>query len=451
MIKTLTAILFVFIAYTASAVEISFVTSNSVRVRSAPASVAGSRILGELSLNDQVTVISPEIVYDNIFLEIKILKTKNSIFSSDRYFISRDFLASKIVDYKDFTGKHFIVVNIATETLRLYERQCSDNSCPHKMIMETEVVVGEDQDLKKEEKGKGRSILGSYRVTGWSKFYQDPEAHYPSWYKDGYPTVPKPDAKWNAWFKNDVMPIGPDGKAQGAMRGAFGWYTAFVEPEAYGQWTHGTLGWGADKDKFIQRVKKPLINVVIDPRSSGCTRNNNEAIAYLRYMIDTGTPIIKIYAVEELLDKSLSNYPHENEEWNYVLTKNKLHTVDLNLVAKSLGVTVSEIAQYGELKNYGNEILIDPASPLNQILEVGTYVKDTRPDVIKWTKHKIKFLRKTGRDGNVYALKEKHMHGVYYIDAGMLENYSHPEDKVEVSGFMDEMTPSWMNSRNLYR
>jgi hypothetical protein len=432
-----------------------FINSNNVRVRSAPD--ATGKILGELNLNDKVKIVNPNVLYNfqnnQKLIEVTVTLTYDPIVKSEKYFISTDYLSPKIVDYKEFTGKYFVVVNVATETLRLYERVCANNSCPNKMLLETEVVVGEDKDHPREEKGKGRSILGSYRVTGWTKFYQDPEGHYPSWYRDGYPDVPGTDSSWGEWFSKSVMPLDNAGKPEGKMRGAFGWYTAFVAPEPFGQWTHGTLGWGEDKDKFIKKVKQPLINIVSDPRSSGCTRNNNEAIAFLRQMIDVGAPIIKIYAKESLLDPTLSAYPHMIEQWQYVLTKNKNHAIGRDEVLKSLGLSDRDLDTFWEAKRGGGQMILDPKNPLNQIIEVGNYERDTHPDVIEYTPgEKLhKFNRKIGRKGNVYGINSTDMHGTYYVDAGFLEGYAHPTTVVEVSGFENEATPPWMAIENLKR
>jgi hypothetical protein len=429
--------------------SVYFISSNSVRVRSTTDATA--KILGELSLNDQVKIINPTVIYNNKFIEVQIVKTYDPIVKSEKYFVATEYLSPKIVDYKDFSGKYFVVVNVASETIRLYEKVCADNACPAKMIMESEVVVGEDVDHPKDEPGKGRSILGSYRVTGWTKFYQDPEGHYPSWYRDGYPMTPPADSSWNDWFSKKVMPLDEKGKPEGKMRGAFGWYTAFVAPEPYGQWTHGTLGWGADKDKFIKKVKKPLINMVSDPRSSGCTRNNNEAIAFLRNMIDTGAPIIKIYAKEAYLDPTLASYPAPTAQWNYVLTKNRNHAIDRDQVLKSLGINGSDLDVFWQAKVAGGEMILDPKDPLNQVLEVGTYDVDVHPDAIEYTPGEKmgKLSRKLGRKGNVYGIKEIDMHGVFYVDAGMLEGYAHPNTVLEVSGFADEVTPPWMSISNI--
>lgn len=426
-----------------------FISLNGLRVRATPDD--NGKTLGLLSLNDKVKVINPSTILNEKYVEIVIVRTVNKIPVAEKFYVNKEYLSAKYVDYKEFAGKHFVVVNVATETLRLYERVCLDNSCPNKMLMETEVVVGEDVDHPKEEKGKGRSILGSYRVTGWAKFYQDAEGHYPAWYRDGYPATPSADAKWSEWLSKKVMPEDLEGKKHGSMRGAFGWFAAFVAPEPYGQWTHGTLGWGSDKDSFIKRVKKPLINVVSDPRSSGCTRNNNEAIAFLRQMIDIGAPIVKIYAVEKIMDPTMSNYPDQTQDWNYVMTKTKNHEVDREAVLKTLKLSSADLDAFWEAKKAGGELILDPKSPLNQIIEVGTYTKDTHPDITEFTPgEKLgKFKRKIGAKGNVYGVKSTAMHGAFYVDSGMLEAYAHPDEILEVSGFADESTPPWMKVENL--
>lgn len=426
-----------------------YVTANGLRVRSTPQDAG--KVMGLLNLNDIVRIVSD--VQNEKFVEIEIVKSNVKLLDADKYYVVAEYLSERPQDYKEFKGKYFVVVNIASETLRLYERKCMDNSCPNKMVMETEVVVGEDKDHPIDEKGKGRSILGSYRVTGWAKFYEDSEGHYPAWYKDGYPMPPAiGDNDWRDWFKNKYMPAGVDGEKDGAMRGAFGWYAAFVAPNPYGQWTHGTLGWGEDKDKYIKKTKKFMINVVSNPRSSGCTRNNNEAIAFLRQIVETGAPMIKIYAKEALMDPSLRNYTQPAPKWNYIMTKTSGLRAERAEVLKTLGLTDADVNQYWKTVRGGGTMIIDPKSKLNQILEVGTYDVDNQPSVIPFTERK-KILgkwRATGRNGNVYGLKNEEMSsGVFYVDSGFLNGYHHPRAVVEVSGFMDEETPPWMDMRLL--
>jgi L,D-transpeptidase catalytic domain len=429
--------------------NIYYATVEGLRIRSTPE--ANGKVMGVLSKNEKVRVVSTTLI-NGKFVEIELIKKSSETIDSPKYYAAMEFLSNKPIDYKDFTGKYFVVVNVATETLRLYERQCADNSCPHKMLLETEVVVGEDRDLKKEESGKGRSILGSYRITSWVKFYQDGQAHYPSWWKEGYPDLPEPGEAFNDWMKKKIMPKDEKGEVHGSMRGAFGWYTALVGPAAFNQWTHGTIGWGEDKDKYIKQTKKFLSNLVSNPRSSGCTRNNNEAIAFIRQMVEIGTPIIKIYAKEALMDPWLSNYPQTFDQWDYILTKKAGQKSDRKEVIKSLGVEDYEVDAYWSAKRAGADQMIDPASPLNQILEVGTYYYDTRPTPIAYTPgEKLKKLeRSVGRKGNVYGVKNINMsQGIYYVDAGILDAYHHPTEILETSGFLDEETPSWMDMKNL--
>lgn len=423
--------------------------AEGLRVRSAPE--ANAKTLGLLDKNDRVRLINTDLI-NGKFIQVEILKTANTIISSEKYFVAFEFLSDKPADNREFNGKYFVVVNVATETLRLYERTCMDNSCPNKMLLETEVVVGEDADLKKEETGKGRSILGSFRITRWGKFYQDGAAHYPSWYKEGYPDVPEAGAGFNKWFRPKIMPKDENGETHGVMRGAFGWYTAFVGPFAYNQWTHGTVGWGEDKDEYIKKTKKIIPNIITDPRSSGCTRTNNEAIAYIRQLVEAGAPIIKIYAKEAILDKKLTNYPRATAQWNYILTKRADLKADRDEVLKTLGVTGYEADAYFRAKRAGAKTVIDPTSPLNEILEVGTFTMDTMPTVIPYVPgEKLgKFERSIGRKGNVYGVHSKAMsYGVYYVDAGFLDGYHHPTEILEVGGFEGEETPPWMDINNL--
>lgn len=428
-----------------------FIGVNGLKVRSTPEDAG--KTLGLLSLNEKVRMVTGELI-NGKYVEVEIIKTVNPMLKADKYYVVREYLSLQNVDYKEFTGKYFVVVNVATETLRIYERQCLDNSCPSKMIMETEVVVGEDKNLPKEEKGKGRSILGSYRVTGWAKFYQDTEGHYPSWYREGFPELPEAGSGINRWFRNKVMPLDANGKSEGRMRGAFGWYAAFTAPNPFGQWTHGTIGWGEDKDEFIKRTKRLMPNIISNPRSSGCTRNNNEAIAFIRQLVETGTPIIKIYAREALLDPSLSRYSEIKKTWQYILTKKSGQKSDRAEVLASLGVSGSEADMYWAAKRNGNEMIVDPKSSLNQILEIGTYELDTIPTPIMYTPGEKmgKLKASTGRKGNIYGIDTKDMsNGVYYVDAGILSGYDHPRAKLDVSGFEDEVTPPWMNISNLYK
>lgn len=353
---------------------------------------------------------------------------------------------SRAEDHKDFKGKYFVVINIASETLRLYERICMGKICMNKMLLETETVVGEDKSNPKEAPGKGRSIVGSYRLVEWKKFYETSDGHYPAWYNENYPPVPPPGKNPSLWFSEKYMPVESDGRKHGKMRGAFGWYTALIMPNAYGQWIHGTMGWGQDKDYYIQMTKSILPNILFDPRSSGCIRNNNEAIAYLRHFLNIGTPIIKVYAQEKVYDPTSPMYKEKTGTWDYVLTKTSLQLTERAAVLESLGSNSAELDVYWKAKKLSSGILLDRDDPLNEILEVGTYQMDIYPNAMEFIPGEK--LPRTGRkiirSGNIYGIKSKDMSGVFFVDTGILFNYHHPKSTVEVSGFKDEETPPWM-------
>jgi L,D-transpeptidase catalytic domain len=390
---------------------------RSVKVRATADDAAPG--IATLGLNDKVKLVDGTVV-NGKYVQITISKRYNDLTTlakSEKYFIERSVLSAKPVEYT-----RFAVVNVASETLRLYERSCLQGVCSNKMVLETEVVVGEDVDHPADQPGKGRSALGSYRIASWIKFYEDGNGHYPAWYNESYPALPKVGNNGLGWTSKKVMPKDEKGEVHGAMRGAFGWYAAKVGPNAYNQWTHGTIGWGADKDAMVKRTKSPIVNIFSDPRSSGCTRNNNEAIAAIRNFLRVGDPIIKIYSREAIEDQTLSNYPALTESFDYILTKDK----------SSAAIARDEVLA---LKNF---------SP-SMIVEQGTYEKDVRPDASPYSggEKLSERKRKTQKTGNVYGVNSTKMAGTFYVDTGILEGYSHPTEILEVGG-LNEVTPSFM-------
>lgn len=420
--------------------DVFFISTDGVRVRSADNESA--KVLGLLNINDQVKKVNSDSSLISKFSQIEILVTNSEIIKSEKYFVATEFLKDLPIDYKKFSSGYFVVINIASEILRLYERICSDNYCFNKMRLETETVAGEDKNNPMDAPGKGRSIVGSYRLSSWIKFYEDGAGHYPAWYNEEYPSVPPPGKKLpSLWFAKKYMPT-----KNGIMRGAFGWYTALLTPAPYGQWVHGTMGWGEDKDFYIRYTKTLLPNIIIDPRSSGCIRNNNEAIAYLRQFLPAGTPIIKIYAEERIYDPTSPMYKEKMASWNYVLTKNKDQKADKYEVIKALNTTEPELDAYWRAKRHGTNIVLDPEDPLASVLEVGTYTFDIHPDASKFVpgERLSRLGRKINRNGNIYGIKSKDMSGVFFVDTGLLIDYAHPRAVLQVSGYLDEVTPPWM-------
>lgn len=272
----------------------------------------------------------------------------------------------------------FIVQNLATMTLRVYERTCILSICNNHLIMESPMVVGKDEEEK-------RSITGSFKIKAWAKFYQDGEKAHEKWNSK---TPPPPGSTRGQW----------------GNQGAFGWYTAILEPSASSQWLHGTVGWGRDLEKFIAPEVTPN-GAVIRVKSKGCTRVSNQTIAWLRNFVPAGSQVFKIYAKESLKDPELKKYDQKEIIWIYKFSK-------------------------------GRDSLDKPLenSP-PPFFEEGTYQVDNIPTVVpardksEWIKGEI--------NGNPY---ETELSGDFLVDEGMLRNYRKPKKIKQNNKF-----PSWFS------
>jgi uncharacterized protein YgiM (DUF1202 family) len=393
--------------------KVYYVFSDRLNVRSAP-SFEDSNIVGALGLNDEVQVL--EGVEGTVFVKISILKTNSVIAKSQFYFVSKNYLSSDKNKAReaDFSQKYFMIQNIATEKVRVYKKLCNDGRCQHKMLIEANMAAGE-----KDKDGTRMTVLGSFNITKWTKFYQDAAGIYPSWYDPNYPEVPPPRSSAFSWASYRVLPEGP-----GKVRGAFGWYTAFVGPKPFSQWTHGTLGWGADKTEFIDITRGFFANLFSDPRSHGCSRVDNETIAFLRQLLPVGTPVLKVYAVESLEDSNLAQYPDKTASWDYILTKNG-------------------VRQDGQRSDRA-EVLAQN-TPKDQWLEEGTYTMNTIPEAKGFKSGAAG--ASSGRNGNIYGLEDTDMHGIYYVDSGVLSNYQHPE-KLVVGGYGKDVYPPFVIAKD---
>ncbi len=431
-----------------------FITASRLRVRSAD-SYSPETILGVLGTNDKIRVLDNSADLLDDFVEVEIVKTKSSIQDSPsgRYYLSfKYFDEVKKVTQQSF--KYFVVQNIATERLRVYKRNTETNS--HKMILETEIVVGDEK--------KSKSILGVFKITEWHKFYRDGARHYPSWYDPSLPMPPGPNSDALDWFDKDYMPRGGD------MRGAFGWYTAKIGPNAHYQWTHGTIGYGKQSYEFIEKTKGFWANLVANPRSSGCSRTNNEVIAYLRHILPAGTPIIKIYAKERYSDVSYADMPEKYNQWDYILTKDGVRqvngsTADANTV-RSKGYSARDVLDQGtfmidtkpttfEFRGYR-----DPAKCRAYIQNYKDEMK-AKGKKLQRRNGALRIPPPTRRDGgericdvvknkkaNVYDLKDSRFNGYYFVDKGIVSSdYAHPKRDLIVGGYRDVTVPSYMQSK----
>lgn len=412
--------------------------------------------------------------------------------SVDRRLVGKTFYTringlSEYEDYKNFDADVYMVQNIATEKLRVYQRVCKDNSCPPKMIYETDFVSGMkkgDPDFKK------NTHVGNYRIYEWEKFYQDRGwgGHYPSWFDPNFPAMPDKDDSWSKWFDKEIMPWEfcetVNGKEKcsysGMMRGAFGWYTALVEPHyGTGQWTHGTIGWAESSQENITRAKGEdtlgrIANIFTSLRSSGCSRVSNPSVAFLRHLLPVGTPLIKIYALEAYQDQASMEKNYQvgaTSTWDFILTKDGVRETGKE--------ATNAHRNYVEMRGLNN--------PEN-ILEEGTYEFRNYPTVVQY-QHKPKssgdgYRRSRGcvedvvdnypkknqlfdeddrafynideedkissRQCNVYKIPAQAFKGRFYVDTGLISaDYDHPKaDGVIRGGFRSQKFPDFIEARN---
>ena len=400
-----------------------YVISDKINLRS-KASLDSSVVVGNLVRNDQVQILDLLSSSGTPLVKIKIIRSSeadNSIASE--IFVSAEYLSTSAnaAAVSSSSSKYVVIQNVATEKMRVYERCNSAPGCANRLVMETEMVVG--RDTKKEN---FQTWLGRYKITDWVKFYQDGQAHYPSWYDPNYPAVPKPDSGGQAWMSKKVMP-----NKKGDMRGAFGWYAAMLAPNVNYQWIHGTIGWGSDKTKFIEMTRGTLLNIIANPRSSGCTRLENRAVAYARDLLPVGTEILRVYAHEGYRDASRARYELQKtaKTWEFILTKE--------------GVRKS-----GAAGSEKNSVLARGVSQ-EMILETGSYQVDQFPDAVPFKPGAGWKSRIKGKSGNTYDIADEAFQGVFLVDEGTFVNYAHPAG-LQKGGFEGQMIPTALQTSGAF-
>lgn len=314
--------------------------------------------------------------------------------------------------------RYVMIQNIATEKLRVYERSTVAGQ-PNKLVFEVDMIAGENNPSKTR-----RTAVGSYKIEKWVKFYQDNQGLFPSWYDSQLASAPLPGASLEDWTQSYLMPT-ENGQVKGLVRGAFGWYTAKIGPNAHAQWTHGTLGWGADQDRFIKLPKTQLAQFYGDPRSFGCTRVENRAIAFLQELLPVGTRVIKVYARESIGDKTLARYKDTSEQhFDFVLTNDE--------VRKEKPQSSLRAAQ----------LLRDVKE--SSVIETGSYALDVTPDAVQFKKT-VKGDRLEATiirpEANLYDLPESAFQGEFLVDEGRFVNYKHPSE-LRKGGYSDNLLPS---------
>jgi hypothetical protein len=409
-----------------------YISGNELNLRSSNSTAAGN-IVGKLALNDVVEV------YDTLnagtpLVQVKVIKSSVRTDGSANYYVSKDFLSDKASAISS-SSKYFVVQNVASEKTRVYERCTTSPGCAHKMVMETEMVVGRPEEGTDTNKDAFKTWLGHAKIAEWVKFYQDGAGHYPHWYKAGQDVKSIPDAITDSFSKilgsRKWMVKGFDGHP--TIYGAFGWYAAKVTPadDREGmnyQWMHGTMGWGKDGPVAIHLTRTSLLNMVSNPGSSGCTRLENRAIAYLRSLLPVGTDIYRVYAKEASRDMgryaSVQNNPGR---WDYILTTN-------------------EAQKSGGLEADAAAVIRKAISPSN-ILEQGTYEVDRYPSVTAPNYQEIPSSGKTGDRYKIDSGLKKdagytNFQGYFLVDEGRFMNYKHPsyqatKGRVKTSGLAD--------------
>jgi hypothetical protein len=391
-----------------------YVTASALNFRK-EASLSNEAVIGKLSQNDQVEVLD---LLDGStpLVRVKVVKSQDLSVGAEG-FVSADYLRKEIVKVSQGLSKYILIQNVATERARVYERCTASPGCPHRMIFESEMVVGRTEGGMKDPQ-RYLTWLGRYKITEWRKFYEDGEGHYPSWYHPDYPAVPYNPSNARIWMSKKVMP-----NKQGHMRGAFGWYTALTGPNSNYQWVHGTMGWGIEADRYIRYTRGFWVNLFANPRSAGCTRFENRAIAYLRHILSVGTEIVRVYAKEGYRDPNRTAYASQAQPmaWEWILTTEGVQqdgpTADRNSVL-ARGV------------------------PTSRILEYGSYNVDRYPDAMGINPNAES---RTGKSGNSYEIDESEFHGVFLVDEGRFIDYQHPRG-LPRGGFEESQLPEYLRT-----
>lgn len=382
----------------------NYFTTTSLNVRDGQ-----NNVVGKLQTNDEVAILN--LLDDSTeFVQISIIKSNSADNSlAPTLFVSSKYLAAspKVVIPAGQASRYFVVVNIATERTRIYERCTSSPGCGHRMIFETPVLVGlPKDDASKEDKFRLRTQVGTFRISSWKKFYMDSAQKYAPWWSPNFPKLPRVGASIFDWYHSRILPKNSNYEA----RGAFGWYAAHLTPSPDGQWLHGTFGWGADKGKFIDKYIEDSAGAYLN-MSSGCVRHENRAIAYMRHILPEGTEIYRVYAREALRDEKLSRYANQQAKpiWNWILTNEGVN-------AEGPTSDASSVMSRGVLA--GN------------ILEKGSFEINQYPKGIGlWggtsEKNRTKFT-----NGNVYGIKEGEFKGVFLVDEGQFVDYAHPRTEL---------------------
>lgn len=397
-----------------------FITADGLNVRSSN-STSAQNVVGKLSKNDVVEV------YDVLneatpLVQVRIVKsTTVSPYIASDFYVSKDYLSEKEIVLP--TSRYFVVQNIATEKTRIYERCTITPGCPHKMVMETDMVVGRPEEGDGSDDNAYKTWVGHSKISEWVKFYQDGRAHYPRWYTPGQSIsdIPEPVTDSMSLYMGARKWLRKNEQGKTSNYGAFGWYAAKLTPAGENggvnyQWIHGTMGWGKDGSKPIEITRLKMINFFGNPGSAGCTRLENQAVAYMRHLLGPGTDIYRVYAREasrEVAPYSRYRDSRTDLPWEWMLLTDG--------AAQSNGLT----ADAATIRSQG----IKAVKGVN-LIERGVYQVDRYPTVMALNYGKS---AASGLSGDRYEIDKKlkkgagtNFRGYFLVDEGRFVGYSHP-------------------------
>ncbi len=419
-----------------------YIATESLNVRSSN-SITAPNIVGTLSQDDIVEIYS---VLDETtpLVQVKIINSISVAPDVAREtFVSKDYLSKtpSFANTGNTSSKYFVIQNIATEKTRVYERCTLTPDCPHKLIFETDTVVGRPEEGTNSDPKAYITWLGHSRISEWVKFYSDGAGTYPPWYTAGQDIRSIPSPISNSISKvlgSTKWTVRRNGKS--TMYGAFGWYAAKLTPAdetgVNHQWMHGTIGWGKDENKVIEITRGFFVNLFTNPGSHGCTRLENRSIAFLQHLLPVGTDLYRVYARESIRESAipLSRYVdkyHNPGHWEYILLTNGAQKVN--------GLT----ADAATVRNSGISIL----NGVN-FLEEGVFNYNQYPNAVSPDYNKT---ASSGKSGDRYQIDSgqpddtTHFRGYFLVDEGRFLNYQHPDEravhgKVKISGLADFIT-----------
>lgn len=417
-----------------------FVKANAVNFRATPE--PKGKYLETLNQGDALKITDLLLQTNTDFVQVKVISGSAGAKAAGLGYISLRLvtLNPSAEDAPIENTKYFVIQNVATERTRVYERCTEGPDCANKLILETEMVAGRPEEGNEKDRYAFVTMLGKGLIARWIKFHGN--EIYPPWYSasdelgNGKLNLPPPH-NLSSWFVKY--------NGQTTNKGAFGWYKAELYPAdgVAQQWIHGTIGWGADQDDAIEATRGFWINVFANPGSHGCTRLENQAVAFMRSFLPVGTPVFRIYAREahakkpELVQKKWwkpaepANLPAGSWEW--ILTK---------VGAGNINGLTADAAEVSRQK------LSDSA-----ILERGVFHYSRTPKAVP-----LNYLERasSGKSGDRYELTEGddenvgRFKGLYLVDEGRLFQYQHPltEDKrIRLGGMPDffNRVPDYIN------